>query len=107
MGDGARQNGWLRLLSGGKLTSKWGTGMWDLLPPSAEWPEEAPLLLVTFNLVEHALRLIESASDNAAERDTPSVYFDVVSKRRLVIDGDLAEVLQPGVTGAPDKDPRD
>lgn len=85
--DGSRQNGWVRLLSGGALTSKWGTGTWRLLQVQAETP---PLLLVTFHEVEHALRL-----------NGPRSRFDIIAKRRLQNERSLAEdVGSPGYLAA-------
>lgn len=113
--DGSRQNGWLRLHRGGTLTSKWGAGTWELLPTSDAWPEEFPLLLVTFNLVEHALRLTLGGSGggdttgdaSAGTCDIASASFDVVCKRRLALDKGVAEDLQASKAGALEKDPRD
>jgi len=76
--NGSRQNGWIRLLKGGLVGSKWGAGNWKCLHSS-----EPPLLLVTFKGVEHALRL------NAGG-------FDMVAKRRLNLEGSLADSAQNG-----------
>lgn len=68
--DGTKQNGWFRLCSKGQLASKWGPGQWQVLRPVEG---KAPFLLVTFNGVEHALRLMQG--DEAR--------FDVVSMRQI------------------------
>lgn len=74
--DGERQNGWFHLHGGGRLATKWGSGSWRLLQdPSSSLP---PLLLVTFNAVEHALRLELGGDDGQRP-----VRFAMVSKRRL------------------------
>merc|ERR1719221_2209281 len=72
--DGQRQNGWIRLCQRGRANTKWGGGTWQLL---AAGPQP-PLLLVTFNSVEHALRLTVGNAENGS-----AIGFDVVSKRRL------------------------
>mmetsp|Transcript_52211 Transcript_52211/g.151717 ORF Transcript_52211/g.151717 Transcript_52211/m.151717 type:complete len:680 (-) Transcript_52211:74-2113(-) len=80
--DGARQNGWFRLQEAGALESKWGSGAWRRLgaaPPL--------LLLVTFNGIEHALRLTDAG-------------FDVVSRRRLSSEGSLAGDVQSAALGS-------
>lgn len=74
--DGTTQNGWVQLQKGGVLSSKWGRGDWRLLDGL-----EAPLLLVTFKGVEHALRLTD-------------VGFDMVSRRRLAFQCSLAVDMQ-------------
>eukprot|EP00929_Paragymnodinium_shiwhaense_P097443 TRINITY_DN59122_c0_g1_i1.p1 TRINITY_DN59122_c0_g1~~TRINITY_DN59122_c0_g1_i1.p1 ORF type:complete len:662 (+),score=138.57 TRINITY_DN59122_c0_g1_i1:66-1988(+) len=57
--DANRQNGWVRLLRDGKLQTKWNVGLWDLWTP--DWSddlEEPPLLRLTWNHVEHTMRLV-------------------------------------------------
>merc|ERR1711924_500606 len=73
--NGIKANGWIKLRSKGQLMTKWGPGNWQLLRPAAE---EAPLLLVTFGGIEHALRLILEKDDLEHE-----ARFDVVALRRI------------------------
>ena len=68
----------LSLLAGGGAASKWGAGRWRLLEAASP-----PLLLVTFNEVEHALRLDD------ASQGPPG--FAMVSKRRLAGERSLVE----------------
>jgi 23S rRNA pseudouridine1911/1915/1917 synthase len=68
--NGTAQNGWFRLCSGGKLSSKWGVGSWQVLK---QLNDEKPLLLVEFSGVEHALRLMEGEETR----------FDVACMRRI------------------------
>merc|ERR1712070_271315 len=68
--NGIKRNGWFRLCHDGQLSTKWGMGNWKVLRPDGN---EIPLLLVTFNGVEHALRLIDDKDGR----------FDVVSIRSI------------------------
>jgi len=70
--NGLQPNGWFRLCVDGQLVSKWGSGSWELLKRADGL---APLLLVTFNAVEHALRLMQG--------DVTPGRFDVVAIRRI------------------------
>merc|ERR1712232_297327 len=74
--NGTKQNGWFRLCRSGQLMSKWGPGNWQLLRPAEG---EVPLLLVTFNGVEHALRLMEGKE----ALEGKDARFDVVCMRRI------------------------
>merc|ERR1712196_220269 len=63
-----KQNGWIKLEKEGRLTSTWGAGTWAVF---------RNCMLVTFNRVEHSLRVESSAGA------TISPSFVVVCKRRL------------------------
>jgi len=76
--NGIRQNGWIHLLSGGTLSSKWGLGTWQIIGRC-----RPPLLLIMFSQVEHALRLV------GAGTYTPS--FEMVARRRLDFETSLAQ----------------
>lgn len=76
--DGLKQNGWIHLRSGGAVASRWGLGKWTLLEAT-----QPPLLLITFNDVEHALRLEDDG------KGPPG--FDLVLKRRLAGEQSVAE----------------
>jgi len=78
--DGTRQNGWFHLCRGGGVLSKWGAGTWRLLDICQLTP---PLLVVTFNAVEHLLRLVGARTEAAS--------FEIISKRRLTIENCVAE----------------
>merc|ERR1712003_582551 len=77
--EGAEQDGWLQLRSGGRLETKWGSGRWEFLKTS-----QAPLLLVNFEGAEHALRLMDGDEGR----------FDVVSVR-MIKDGEKSLAEDP------------
>lgn len=90
--NGTKENGWIRLCSGGRLESKWGAGTWASMARAEA--AETPLLLVTFNAIEHALRLMHTRTSDASE--CPG-RFDVVSIRRL---GDGQKSLAEDLCGS-------
>eukprot|EP00927_Polykrikos_kofoidii_P040412 TRINITY_DN34552_c0_g1_i1.p1 TRINITY_DN34552_c0_g1~~TRINITY_DN34552_c0_g1_i1.p1 ORF type:complete len:1456 (-),score=225.31 TRINITY_DN34552_c0_g1_i1:179-4546(-) len=93
---GHRVNGWIRVLDDGVLDTKWGRGRWALLDIDKA---VAPLLVATFNDVEHSLRLGSEADekiedeekrprlhqDGANSSTTVGAFFVVVAVRRLAM----------------------
>jgi len=84
--NGSTQNGWIRFCHSGTLDSKWGKGSWRHLAQQAVeltgWSpigsSKAPVMLITFNSVEHALRLRSNRDD-----DAESLVFEMVARRYL------------------------
>jgi len=79
--DGVKQNGWFRLHSKGRASTKWGPGTWKFLHGPL-----ASTLLLTFREVEHALRL--QYGDRC--------IFDMVSRRRLAFERSLVDECTDG-----------
>ncbi|CAE8586863.1 unnamed protein product [Polarella glacialis] len=91
--DGSRPNGWIRMLTGGILATKWGGGTWQVAnsPPRAGEEATPPLLIATFGSDQHVLRL-DPANGTGARS------FNVVAKQRTTdgkpLDQEFAELTK-------------
>merc|ERR1712003_304991 len=94
--DGENANGWIRLLTGGHLASKWGVGSWAFLNSKGDSSSSrAPLMLVIFHGVEHCVRLVLPSNDAAAaDADTKDVSTaDVDTKDASAADVDTKDAF--------------